>query len=99
MSDGLAEALYLLCVATSLGFGVRAVRHRSTLYFLLCGMAAGAAYLVRPEGLMVVLAIGVVVAVWGSFAVGRGTLRPADLPASASEFFSSPRLTWSSLGS
>jgi 4-amino-4-deoxy-L-arabinose transferase-like glycosyltransferase len=75
-SDGLAEALYLLCVVTSLGFGVRAVRHRSTLYFLLCGMAAGAAYLVRPEGLMVVLAVGVVVA-------GLGILRrwPRDVAA------------------
>jgi hypothetical protein len=66
-SDGLAEALYLLCVATSLGFGVRAVRHRSTLNFLLCGMAAGLSYLVRPEGLMVILAVGTVVAWLGIF--------------------------------
>jgi hypothetical protein len=60
-SDGLSESLYLLCAATALGFGVRGVRHRSTLNFLLCGMTTGLAYLVRPEGLIVSLTIGVVV--------------------------------------
>lgn len=75
-SDGLSEGLYLLCATTALGFGVRGVRHRSTLNFLLCGMAAGAAYLVRPEGLMIVLAVGAVVA-------GLGILRrwPRDVAA------------------
>lgn len=75
-SDGLSEGLYLLAVSTALFFGVRAVRHRSTLYFLLCGATAGLGYLVRPEGLMVVLAVGGVVA-------GLGVLRrwPRDVAA------------------
>lgn len=56
-SDGLAEALYLLGFAVALFFGMRALRNRSTLNTLLAGMATGASYLVRPEGLIVAVAL------------------------------------------
>ncbi|MGL4420713.1 MAG: ArnT family glycosyltransferase, partial [Gemmataceae bacterium] len=48
-SDGLAEGLYLLLIASSLVALVRGVRHRSTFHFLLAGVAAGGSFLVRPE--------------------------------------------------
>jgi hypothetical protein len=61
-SDGLAEGLYLLVSATALVVGVRAVRRPGVGGFLLCGLTCGAGYLVRPEGLMVAVAVGVVAA-------------------------------------
>jgi hypothetical protein len=75
-SDGLSEGLYLLCVAAALLFAVRAVRRRSVAGCLLCGVAAGASYLVRPEGLLVGMAAGLVVA---AAAVGRFWPRDAAL--------------------
>lgn len=61
-SDTLAESLYLLFATTSLLFGARALRRRSPGMALLCGIFAGLTYLVRPEGLMVPLAIGLTMA-------------------------------------
>ena len=73
-SDGMTEGLYLLAAATALLLGVRAVRRPSVGGFLLCGLFAGASYLVRPEGLMIVGAVGAV-------AAGNGLTRrwPRDL--------------------
>ncbi|MDY3559897.1 glycosyltransferase family 39 protein [Gemmata sp. JC673] len=51
-SDGLTEGVYLLATATALFFAVRAVVTPRISSFLLCGLAVGASYLVRPEGLM-----------------------------------------------
>jgi hypothetical protein len=65
-SDALAEGLYLLVSATALVFGVRAVRRPGVGGFLLCGLTCGAGYLVRPEGLMAAVAVGVVAA-WLGF--------------------------------
>ncbi|MBA4066124.1 MAG: hypothetical protein C0501_20880 [Isosphaera sp.] len=67
-SDALSEGLYLLCVSSAVLFGVRAVRRPGVGGFLLCGLAAGASYLVRPEGLLAGVAVGLVVA---AAAVGR----------------------------
>ena len=64
-SDGLSEGLYLLAAATTVLLGVRAVRRPRAVTFLLCGMAAGASYLVRPEGLLGPVAVGAVVAAAG----------------------------------
>ena len=64
-SDGLSEGLFLLLLASSLVFGVRGVRGRSTGMMLLAGLFAGGSYLVRPEGLMALFAIGGVVGVLG----------------------------------
>lgn len=60
-SDALTEATYLLPAVTALAVGTWAVRRGRVGGFLLCGMATGAAYLVRPEGLMIGVAIGAVV--------------------------------------
>ncbi len=60
-SDGLTEGLYLLCSAGAIVFGVRAVRTKRVSMFLLSGLATGASYLVRPEGLMSVAGPGAVV--------------------------------------
>jgi Dolichyl-phosphate-mannose-protein mannosyltransferase len=57
-SDGLSDGLFLLLAATTLWLGVRALEQPSWLRFLACGMGAGLAYLVRPEGLMLVAAAG-----------------------------------------
>jgi hypothetical protein len=77
-SDALSESLYLLLGSTALLFGVRGLRRRSVGMFLLCGFACGMAYLVRPEGVMVLLAVGLTIAAAGVFrtwtrteAVGR----------------------------
>lgn len=59
-SDGMADGLYLLGAATALLLGVRAVRRPGVGGFLLCGLATGATYLVRPEGLMTAAAVGLV---------------------------------------
>ncbi len=66
-SDGLSEGLYLLLVSVAVLFGVRAARRPTVGMFLLCGLMTGTSYLVRPEGLLVVVAVGAVVIVAGFF--------------------------------
>lgn len=60
-SDGLSEGLYLLATAVAVLLAVRAARRPGVGGFLLCGLATGASYLVRPEGLLVVFATGAVI--------------------------------------
>jgi hypothetical protein len=52
-SDGLTEGVYLLATTCAIMLSVRAVRRPRISGFLLCGLAIGASYLVRPEGLLV----------------------------------------------
>jgi hypothetical protein len=60
-SDGLSDGPYLLFVCTSLAFGVKCLkvvasaRWASALWCGLSGTAAGLAYLIRPEGLVLAL--------------------------------------------
>ena len=56
-SDGLSESLAILFIVTSLWLAVRGLQDPRRWRFLLAGFAAGCAYLVRPEGLGVSLAI------------------------------------------
>ncbi len=56
--DGLSEGTYLFWLATALWLGVRALRRPGLVGFAACGLTAGAAYLTRPEGLEVAVAIG-----------------------------------------
>lgn len=65
-SDGLTEGVYLLATAVAIMLGVRAVRRPQISGFLLCGLATGTSYLVRPEGLMVAAGPGAV-ALWLGF--------------------------------
>ncbi|HEY1190300.1 MAG TPA: glycosyltransferase family 39 protein, partial [Gemmata sp.] len=73
-SDGLTEGVYLLATATALLLAVRAVTVPRISSFLLCGVACGASYLVRPEGLMLFAAPAAVV-VW----MGATRRWPRDL--------------------
>ena len=59
-SDAVTEGLYLLCLATALVLGTRAVRKPAVGGFLLCGLATGCGYLVRPEGALAAAAVGLV---------------------------------------
>ena len=59
-SDGLSEGVYLLGAATAIALGVRACLRPSIGGFLVCGLAVGATYLARPEGLLVGMAVGLV---------------------------------------
>jgi hypothetical protein len=61
-SDGLSEGVYLLAVATSMMFAVRAVRRPGVGGFLVTGLCVGASYLVRPEAMLVAAATGLVAA-------------------------------------
>jgi hypothetical protein len=65
-SDGLTEGVYLLVTAVGVALSVKAVRRPRVGAFLLCGLAIGASYLVRPEGLMLT-AGPVAVAAWLGF--------------------------------
>jgi hypothetical protein len=69
LSDGLTEGLYLLGLGTALLLGTRAVRNPGVGGFLLCGLAAGLTYLVRPEGMLVAVAVGLVAVALG--VIGR----------------------------
>src|SRR5205807_342657 len=62
LSDGLSEATFLLFAALALWLGVRALRTRSGMQFALAGLCGGLAYLTRPEGGLVVAALGLVLA-------------------------------------
>lgn len=64
-SDGLSEGLYLLIVATAILLAVRTLKKPGIGGFLLCGLATGASYLVRPEGLGVGIAVSSVIVCMG----------------------------------
>jgi len=59
-SDGLTEAWYLVFVAFGLRSGVVAVQSNGVRGFFTAGLFGGLAYLVRPEGLLVSLTMGLV---------------------------------------
>ncbi|HET6574369.1 MAG TPA: glycosyltransferase family 39 protein [Fimbriiglobus sp.] len=69
LSDGLTEGLYLLGLGTALLLGTRAIKKPGVGGFLLCGLATGLTYLVRPEGLLAAVAVGLVAVALG--VVGR----------------------------
>lgn len=80
-ADALSEGLFLLLASTSVACGVRAVKSQRVGWFLGCGLAAGAGYLVRPEGLLVAIA-PVLVTLWGVVR-GRVKWRPGVLCVAA----------------
>lgn len=55
-SDGLSEAVFLFWLATAIWLAARAFGRSSAWWFAACGVAAGMAFLTRPEGAEVVLA-------------------------------------------
>lgn len=60
-ADGLSDGPFLLCSLSALAVGVGAF-NRTLMWpgLLLCGLASGLAYLVRPEGVLVPAAAGLV---------------------------------------
>ncbi len=69
-ADGLSEGLFLLFAASSLLWATRALKQESAPgAYALTGLFSALAYLVRPEGLFIVLATGLVLLVrcWRSW--------------------------------
>lgn len=60
LADALSESTFLLFFVTAMLCAVHALRTRSPWRFALCGGLCGLAYLTRPEGLLLVPAIGLV---------------------------------------
>jgi hypothetical protein len=80
--DALTEGLFLLAVATALAAAVRGVRTQRPVWYLVCGLATGASYLVRPEGLLVAaapVAVTVGAILTRRLAVGPAAVRGALL--------------------
>ncbi|VTS03807.1 ArnT family glycosyltransferase [Tuwongella immobilis] len=57
-SDGLSDGLYLLAVVSALAFAAGSFREQSSAPLLGAGICTGLAYLVRPEGVLLMAAIG-----------------------------------------
>jgi hypothetical protein len=60
-SDALSESLFLLGLWTSFAFGIRALRRCGIGSMVACGLTIGMTYLVRPEGLLMIFAMGAAV--------------------------------------
>jgi hypothetical protein len=73
LSDALSEGVFLLLAVTALWLALRAFREGGIIRFGLMGLCSGLAYLARPEGVLIGLAIGAVL-------VGRQAWRPARWP-------------------
>lgn len=80
-SDGLSESTFLFFTTMSLWLGTSAIRSRSYWSMLVTGLMAGLAFLTRPEGAEIVVAIAIVLA--GLVAVGRWELRRMALSGAA----------------
>lgn len=59
-ADGLTEPLFLLLVMASALLGYVALRGSVWWHYALCGLTGGMAYLVRPEGALFPVSVGVV---------------------------------------
>jgi hypothetical protein len=62
-ADGLSEGVFFLIAATALLGAVRAFRAHSPAWFVVTGLCGGLAYVVRPEGALIVAATGAVLVV------------------------------------
>lgn len=73
LSDALSEGIFLLLAATACWLALRAFLEGGALRFGLMGLCSGLAYLARPEGVLIGLAIGGVL-------LGRQVWRGARWP-------------------
>jgi hypothetical protein len=60
LSDALSEGVFLLLVAGGVLLATLGLRKYSAVYFTLAGLCGGLAYLTRPEGLLIVAGIALV---------------------------------------
>jgi len=64
-ADGISDGLFLLIATTALALGIWAFANRRIFCFFGVGLAAGCAYLIRPEGLLLVGATGItLLSIW-----------------------------------
>jgi hypothetical protein len=95
-ADGLSEGVYFLFAVTAIWLAARALRTNSLTSFMLAGLACGCAYLTRPEGALVVIAVGFVLfalqfvpsqrRAWSRVALSGGCLCLAALLAGSPYF-------------
>jgi 4-amino-4-deoxy-L-arabinose transferase-like glycosyltransferase len=71
MSDALSESLFLLISATALLMAIKAFRRESIPPLAACGLLAGLAYLTRPEGVLILVAVAAVIVGRRLFVVGK----------------------------
>jgi 4-amino-4-deoxy-L-arabinose transferase-like glycosyltransferase len=57
LSDGISESLFVMLVAATLLQAVRALHGGGWRRFALCGLCGGLAYLTRPEGALILIAV------------------------------------------
>lgn len=69
-SDALSEALFLLLVVSAVCWAAPGVAGPSAWRLVLCGISGGLAYLTRPEGMLVIAAVTVLL-LWDQIVVGR----------------------------
>jgi hypothetical protein len=74
-ADGLSEGLFLLLAATALLGAVRAFRAHAAGWFALTGVFGGLAYLVRPEGALIVAITALVLLAVQGFRSRRASWR------------------------
>ena len=63
-SDAISDGLYLFFAATALLLAARGLRRPTVGRFLVAGLAVGLAYLVRPEGLLILFPCLAAVPLW-----------------------------------
>jgi Dolichyl-phosphate-mannose-protein mannosyltransferase len=80
-SDGLSESTFLFFIAMALWLSARAFRMRSNWSMASCGIMAGFAFLTRPEGAEIVVAVAVVLV--GLAAIGQWERRPTAIALTA----------------
>src|SRR5262249_11566402 len=83
IGDAISEATFFLFLTTSLLLAAQALRGRSNLGLALCGVCAGLAYLTRPEGALVVIAVLFVLAYIQRLRASRWPWRTAFAGATA----------------
>jgi hypothetical protein len=76
-SDGISESTFLFFTAMALWLAARAFRARSNWSMASCGIMAGLAFLTRPEGAEIVVAVAAVLG--GLVALGHWQRRQAAL--------------------
>ena len=59
-SDGESDGLYLLTAVTALWFGALAFSRPTAWRFMACGASCGAAYLIRPEAMLLLAVIAII---------------------------------------
>lgn len=103
LSDALSDPVYLLLGCTALLYGTRGLKDYKWHNFAACGAFCGLAYLVRPEGLVIVSGLAIFLTVrqcsrgWRTspraFGVALGSLLAATTLAGSPYYLTTGKLT------